>query len=237
MKTSQLILGCLLSLCITGYSQAYSLTRFDWWYWYYNIYGAANNTTENNNTTGNTNLPPNINGDPATTVTEGQLYSFTPTTSDPEGDSLVFTINNLPAWTSFNQFTGTLTGTPTTANIGLYQDIVISVSDGNTTVSLAPISIMVNTAAVTTGSADISWVIPATRTDGTPLQLSEIDGFRIYMGATSNNLTMVVDLNDRTITRYTMTNLTSGTYYFAITTYDIDGNESQFSNIAGKSVM
>jgi fibronectin type 3 domain-containing protein len=120
----------------------------------------------------------------------------------------------------------------------LYQDIVISVSDGNTTVELAPFSIMVNNAAmVTTGTVDLSWVTPTTRTDGTPLTLSEIDGYRIYMGDTSNDLVMIVDLNDRTITRYTMTNLTSGTHYFAVTTYDNDGNESSFSNIAGKSIM
>ncbi len=237
MKTSQLIWVLCLFFYITAYAQARSQADFNWWYWYFTNYRVANYTADNNNTSNITNLPPSISGNPAATVTEGQIYSFTPITFDPEGDSLIFSIINQPAWASFAPSTGTLTGTPTAVNIGLYEDIVISVSDGYTTVSLAPIKIMVDEATVATGSADLSWVTPTTRTDGTPLSLSEIGGFRIYMGDTRDNLAMIVDLNDNTINRYTMTNLSSGNHYFAVTSYDINGNESPFSNIAGKSNM
>jgi hypothetical protein len=178
-------------------------------------------------------LAPSISGNPAATVNVGQLYSFTPTASDPEGSPLTFNITNLPVWANFNPSDGTLSGIPSNNDIGLYQGIVISVFDGTNTSSLEPISITVNT----TASATLSWAIPTTRTDGTPLLMSEVDGYRIYMGETSSQLNLIMDLNSSITTSYTVTDLLNGTYYFAVTTYDIQGNESAFSNIAGKTIF
>src|SRR5205814_8237654 len=42
------------------------------------------------------NRPPTISGTPATTATTGTAYSFTPTASDPDGDTLTFSITNPP---------------------------------------------------------------------------------------------------------------------------------------------
>ena len=52
------------------------------------------------------------------------------------------------------------------------------------------------------------------------------------MGQTNDNLEMIVDLNDGFATSHTVTELTTGTFYFCVTTYDTDGNESAFSNVA-----
>ena len=79
--------------------------------------------------------------------------------------------------------------------------------------------------------------MPTTRTDGTPLILSEIAGYRVYMGRSSDELILVLDLNDGSITSYTVNELSAGTYYFSLTTYDTEGNESEFSNIETKTVM
>ena len=57
------------------------------------------------------------------------------------------------------------------------------------------------------------------------------------MGTTANNLEQIVDLADCTIQEYVVENLDVGDYYFAVTTYDVDGNESGFSNVAVKSTM
>ena len=222
MNTRPFVLFCLLFMFVAGSSRADDDNDFNWWDWFSGVTNP-----------GATNLPPTITGVPAAAVNVGELYSFTPTASDPERSPLTFSISNLPSWASFNQLNGTLSGTPSTADAGLYQGIMISVFDGINTSSLGPISITV----YTTGSATLSWAIPTTRTDGTSLSISEIDGFRIYMGESSSQLDLIMDLNSNSTTSYTVRDLVSGTYFFTVTTYDIDGNESAYSNIAGKTIL
>src|SRR5437868_5494089 len=90
--------------------------------------------------------PPTIAGSPATTVMSGQHYSFTPTTTDPSAKTLTFAISNRPAWATFSTSTGQLSGTPASANVGTYSNIVITVSDGTPSASLAAFSITVTAA-------------------------------------------------------------------------------------------
>jgi len=94
------------------------------------------------------NLPPTITGTPATTATVGQSYTFTPVGEDPEDAVLTYSIVNRPSWATFTAATGTLTGTPATANIGSTGPIVISVSDGQASASLQ-LTITVAAAPVT----------------------------------------------------------------------------------------
>src|SRR5690606_15281700 len=89
---------------------------------------------------------PTISGTPATSVNAGVAYSFTPSASDADGDTLGFSIRNRPSWASFDTASGRLSGTPTSG--GVYGDIVISVSDGKASASLPAFSITVNAAAV-----------------------------------------------------------------------------------------
>jgi autotransporter-associated beta strand protein len=90
------------------------------------------------------NAAPVISGSPVTTVAEGTAYSFVPSASDSNGQSLTFSVTNLPAWASFSTATGALTGTPTSANIGTTSGIVISVSDGSLSASLPAFSLTVS---------------------------------------------------------------------------------------------
>ena len=87
------------------------------------------------------NLPPLISGSPSGSVARGQLYSFTPTASDPNGDALSFTVSGLPAWASFDGTTGQLSGVPVT--LGTWSNIVITASDGQVSASLPGFSIAV----------------------------------------------------------------------------------------------
>ena len=73
-----------------------------------------------------------ISGTPPASVTAGQSYSFTPTAIDSHTRTLVFAIANQPAWASFSSSTGQLSGTPGSASVGTYANIVIAVSDGMT---------------------------------------------------------------------------------------------------------
>jgi Putative Ig domain/Fibronectin type III domain len=112
------------------------------------------------------NQAPVISGAPATTVAAGAAYSFIPVASDPDGNTLWFTISNRPAWATFNGATGRLQGTPQIGNAGTYGNIVISVSDGRKTASLAPFGIVVTAptspTAPTTNAAPTISGAPAT---------------------------------------------------------------------------
>src|SRR5688572_6632780 len=79
---------------------------------------------------GGGNAPPTIQGQPGSSILAGQAYSFRPTASDPNGDTLTFTAANLPDWATFNQSTNAVTGTPTGSDVGTYSGITITVSDG-----------------------------------------------------------------------------------------------------------
>jgi hypothetical protein len=86
-----------------------------------------------------------ISGSPATTVTAGQAYSFTPAATDSYGRTLVFAITNKPAWATFSTSSGQLSGTPPAASVGTYSNIVIAVSDGLKSATLPAFAVQVLT--------------------------------------------------------------------------------------------
>ncbi len=94
------------------------------------------------------NGAPIIAGTPTTSILAGSAYSFSPIASDPDGDVLGFSIQNRPAWATFDPGTGALTGTPTTAQVGVYAGITISASDGQATAALPAFSIEVRAVAL-----------------------------------------------------------------------------------------
>jgi hypothetical protein len=275
----------------------------------------------------NTNRAPVISGTPTTSVEEGSAYSFTPEANDVDGDSLSFSVENLPYWATFDDANGRVSGTPDSNAAGVYSNLIIRVSDGQLSTQLPEFSIVVAdvssnsqstetaptlisavisgtnvvlnwthdgltpdggydvyvdgvdtnnqyrstgfTATVTgldltvshcfnvesrymssqnflpsnqvcsdtknsqveTGSLTLKWTAPVTRTDGTALDVSEIDGYFIYIGETAQTMQIETDLNDGQTDSYIVENVPVGTYYVALTVYDVDGNESSLSNI------
>ena len=113
-----------------------------------------------------TNSRPSISGTPPAVVTANTLYEFTPTASDADNDPLTFSISGRPLWTTFDSSSGTLSGTPTSANVGVHGGIVISVSDGLATRSLPAFSITVQ-AVATNSPPSISGTPPAVVTANT----------------------------------------------------------------------
>jgi cysteine-rich repeat protein len=84
----------------------------------------------------NVNDAPTISGSPNLTATEDIMYTFTPVASDvDEIDNLSFSINKVMAvdipWATFSMESGTLGGTPANADVGLVNDIVITVTDSS----------------------------------------------------------------------------------------------------------
>ena len=183
-------------------------------------------------TGGISNPPPTISGQAGGTAVVGQSYSFTPQASDPNGDTLTFTITNRPNWATFNPSTGALTGTPGSAAAGTYANITIAVSDGQSRVNLPPFSIMVSAAAL--GSAMVSWTPPTMRSDGTVL--TNLAGYRIYYGDAPDLYNQVVSVTNIGLTSFLVENLPAGTWYFAVSAYDSSGVESELSNSGTKTI-
>jgi hypothetical protein len=169
---------------------------------------------------------PTISGTPGTTVTTGSAYSFQPTASGAIGSTLTFSIQNKPTWATFNPSSGLLSGTPGAGNAGTTSNIVISVSDGTTSTSLAAFSITVN--QVSNGSAVLSWTAPMENVDGT--SLTTFAGYKILYGTSATALTQTIQVANPTVTTYTVGNLASGTWYFSIEVYLSDGTLSAKSN-------
>jgi len=179
------------------------------------------------------NRAPTIGGTPLTAVLPGVAYSFTPTANDPDGDTLTFSIANAPAWASFDPATGRLSGTPGLQHVGTTSGIVISVSDGEASDSLAAFDLAVQ--AVATGSATLSWTPPTTNTDGSPL--TNLAGYKVYWGTSQGSYSSSVTLNSPGITTYVIENLTPGTYFFVATAFNTAGTESTFSGVASKTIQ
>jgi hypothetical protein len=178
------------------------------------------------------NRAPTISGSPATSIVEGQAYSFTPTASDADGDTLSFTITNRPSWATFNTSTGRLSGTPGAGTVGTYSNIQIRVSDGTVEAALPAFSITVQQAA--NGSATLSWNAPTTRTDGSPL--TNLAGYRLRYGNSSGNYPNTITISNPGLTSYVVNNLASGTWFFVLAAYDSGGLESSNTNPVSKTI-
>jgi hypothetical protein len=179
------------------------------------------------------NPPPKVSGQPLTSVNVGSPYSFTPSATDSDGDKLTFSVRNMPAWASFNSSTGALSGTPASAYAGTYSNIIISVSDGTTSVSLPAFSISVT--QVSSGSATLSWTPPTRNKDGSAL--TNLTGYRIHYGTSASNLTQTIQVANPGLTSYVLSNLSSATWYFGVTAYTNAGTESALSNIGTKTIQ
>jgi hypothetical protein len=84
------------------------------------------------------------------------------------------------------------------------------------------------------GSAVISWLAPTTNTDGTAL--TNLAGFYIHYGTKKASLDHRIVINTVGISNYVVDNLTSGTYYFSVSSYTKTGVESDPSKIVSKTI-
>jgi len=146
---------------------------------------------------GSTNTVPVISGTPATSVVVGADYTFVPTASDADGDSLTFEVDGAPGWAGFDPATGTLSGTPSNLDVGPFGPIVISVSDGAADASLTSFFITVpapfERLSSELGTASIDDIDAAFMANGDgvavwkfDLQSSEALHYSVYTAATQS---------------------------------------------------
>jgi len=178
------------------------------------------------------NAPPVIGGTPERTASPAADYQFRPVANDPDGDALRFSIANLPAWASFDERSGLLSGRPRDVDRGSFGPITLSVSDGVHQVSLEPFQIDVATpasdaAAVAERGITLSWQPPMQNADGSPIAADL--RYRVHVGTESRNYTDAILLPEHEDLRYRIAPLAPGTYYLAMTTVTPDGIESEYS--------
>jgi fibronectin type 3 domain-containing protein len=149
----------------------------------------------------------------------------------------------MPAWASFDTSTGELQGTPATSDVGTYSGIVISASEGSSNSSLPAFSITVTQSSAASpaappagaGTAALAWTAPNTNIDGS--ELTDLAGYHIYYGTDTSSMTNVITVPaNANISDYVVTGLSAGTYYFEVTAYDSEGDESALSNQIAETV-
>ena len=172
------------------------------------------------------NNAPSISGTPSSSAAVGVNYSFTPNASDADGDPLTFSVENLPAWASFDASNGTLSGMPTLGNVGTYSNIRISVSDGSASASLPSFGVTVSQGG--NGSVTLNWTAPTENTDGSPLM--DLAGFNIYYGSSPGSYPNKIHISNPSVTTFVVENLIPNTYYFVATSQNGTGIESPYSN-------
>jgi hypothetical protein len=94
--------------------------------------------------------------------------------------------------------------------------------------AVAMISVSIN------DTVTLTWQAPTQNVDGSAL--TDLAGYRIYFGSTSSNYTDSLAVNDAGATTRAL-KLPSGTYYFAMTALDAQGNESAYSNEIVRAVQ
>jgi Putative Ig domain len=182
------------------------------------------------------NKAPAISGNAITAVQANSTYSFVPVASDADGDTLAFQIQNKPSWATFDTLTGKLSGTPTIAHAGDYENIAITVNDGTASAALSAFAISVTTPTSNDAveTATLSWSAPTQNEDGTTL--SNLAGYTIHYGVTSETLDKSIRVENPGIDRYVMDGLPAGTYYFGVRAFTSSGIQSTMSNIVSRVV-
>jgi hypothetical protein len=87
---------------------------------------------------------------------------------------------------------------------------------------------------ISTGTATLDWTPPTENSDGSAL--TNLAGYTVYYGTSPDKLTESVKVSNPGLTAYTVTNLTSGTWYFAVTSYSTAGVESSRSGVISAKI-
>jgi hypothetical protein len=84
------------------------------------------------------------------------------------------------------------------------------------------------------GTALLSWGAPSTRIDGSPLD--DLQGYRIKYGIAPDQLRCLVEIREPGLTTWKVTGLATGTWYFAVVSFDGGLVESGLSGVVSKRI-
>jgi hypothetical protein len=112
---------------------------------------------------------------------------------------------------------GTPSGATTTAPVS-------GTTGSTTTPASGTTSGTTTTTTTTNGVATLDWMPPTENSDGSVL--TNLAGYTVYYGTSPDSLTQSIKVTNPGLTAYSVTNLSSGTWYFAVTSYSSVGVES-----------
>ena len=139
-------------------------------------FGGATGTQDFTITVAPTNDAPEFTSTPVTVGDQDAVYTYNVTATDEDGDMLAITAPTIPAWlalTDNGDGTATLTGTPTSADLGDH-NVVLEVTDNiaapvqqmfTITVNNVNDAPMFTSAALTSGTQDAVYTYDITATD------------------------------------------------------------------------
>jgi hypothetical protein len=132
---------------------------------------------------------------------------------------------------AYSDATGSIPSTSTTTSATTSTTSTTgSTSTTGTTSTTTSTTGTTGTTTAVVGSFTLNWTAPTTRSDGTPLSLADIGGYRVYYGTVPGSYPDQVTVNSGTAQSATIGNLAAGTdYYLVMTTLDNAGLESGYS--------
>ena len=80
-------------------------------------------------------------------------------------------------------------------------------------------------------NSQLIWNPPTTYTDNSPLPETNIGGFHVYYGPTSDNLQRFKTFNATEERKFHLQEIGKGKFFISVTCFDTDGLESNFSPI------
>jgi hypothetical protein len=99
----------------------------------------------------------------------------------------------------------------------------------STSVTTAP-----EVSEASSGNATLSWEAPVSNTNGSAL--TDLAGYRIYYGASADDMKETVQISNVGIQTYVIENLEAGTWYFAVRALSSEGTESPLSDVVSKRI-
>jgi hypothetical protein len=108
-----------------------------------------------------------ISGTPTPIVLAGGDYEFQPQATAVGPLTPYFEVENLPPWATFDTYDGHLGGFPSSVDVGTYQAIQISITDGQLRAALPPFTIVVQGAGGLQSTV-LTWTPATENVDGTP---------------------------------------------------------------------
>ena len=82
----------------------------------------------------------------------------------------------------------------------------------------------------------MSWDVPTTRANGSPLAAGELAGYEIYVLRPSTGETRLIRVMEPLRTARTVQNLASDEYHFSMVAVDSEGNKSELSAVVSKTI-
>ncbi len=148
--------------------------------------------------------------------------------ADSTGTNLVWNAENVSSCEASGAWLGSrdVQGNDQIAHIKGGEHTFALTCNGDHGIAMAMVTVSVH-------STPVVWAAPMTNTNGS--ELTDLAGYNLYYGTEPGAYNQVLPVRDAQQTNLALM-LDPGTYYMAMTAYDLEGNESLFSNEVRKVV-